>query len=162
MDMEHGVLLHREEVTVELVIIFVLQVRGLPGPDGSRVVDDLVLVLIDVFPVLPLLFLAEGDGNRHKPAVLGQQFVDLRLRGEFLRFVVEVKCDAGTAVSVLPFAHLIFGVPLAFPSYGSGPLLIGESIDDHLPGYHESGIEPQSEMADYVLVLVLLEEFPGA
>ena len=65
MDVEQRFLQHRIELAVELHVVLLLQVGGLPVPDGVGIVDYLVLGGIHVLAVLPLLLLAEGDGHGH-------------------------------------------------------------------------------------------------
>ena len=72
MDVEQRLVLHRIERTVELHVVLFLQVGRLLRPERFSLVDDIVLVGIDIFAVLPLLLLAEDDRHRHELAVFVQ------------------------------------------------------------------------------------------
>ena len=71
VDPEEG-LLHRlwVELMVEGDVVLLGQFAGLLGPGGVDVVDLIVLVGVHVGAVLPLLLLAEDDGDGEELAVL--------------------------------------------------------------------------------------------
>ena len=158
--MEKRLLLHRIEFPVELLVVLLLQVRRLAGPDRVDVVDDVVFVGVDIFSVLPLLFLAEDHFDRHEAAVLGEERTDLVLRSVVAcRIIVKIEGDFGTPSCLVALLHLEFRIALAAPADGLRSFLPGKGLDSDLGCDHESGIETKTEMADDVLVLVLLEEF---
>ncbi len=116
VDVEQRVLLHRVEIPVELHVVLFLKLGRLTGPERFDLVDDVVLVGIDIFPVFPLLFLAEDDRNRHELAILVQQLLDLALRAVVLgSLVIKVKGDDGTSVGLLARFHLELRIAFATP-----------------------------------------------
>ena len=70
MNVEERLLVARIEGTVELHIVLLLELGWLAGPERGDIVDDIVLVRIHIFSILPLLLLAEDHRNRHELAVL--------------------------------------------------------------------------------------------
>ena len=159
MDVEQRVFLHRVEIPVELHIVLFLQFGRFAGPQRLDLVDDVVLVGVDIFAVLPFLFLAEDDWNRHELAVLVQKLLDLTLRAVVLGgLVVKVKCDDGASLTLVARPHLELRVALAAPDHALSAFFPGKRLNRHLLRDHKRGIESQSEVADDVLVLVLLKE----
>ena len=163
MNVEERLLVARIEGTVELHIVLLLELGWLAGPERGDIVDDIVLVRIHIFSILPLLLLAEDHRNRHELAVLGEKSADSGLGGILCGVVIEPEGDDSTPVSLLTRLKLIFRAAVTAPSHCLGPLLPRQCLDGNLFGYHESGIETEAEMADDAsdLVLVLLEEFTG-
>ena len=163
VDREQRLVAHRVEFAVELLVLLLGDVGGLAGPQRLDVVDDVVLVGVDVFAVLPLLDLAEGDGHGQEAAVLLQQGLDLRILGVFERILREVQHDGRAAVACLvSLLHLELGRPGAAPMYGFRTLFIGFRENLDLVRHHECRVESQSEMSDNGLVLILLHELLGA
>ena len=68
--MEERLLVARIESTVELHIVLLLELGRLACPERGDIVDDIVLVSVHIFSILPLLLLAEDHRNRHELAVL--------------------------------------------------------------------------------------------
>ena len=162
VDVEQRILLHRVEIPVELHVVLLLQLGRLAGPQRLDLVDDVVLVGVDIFAVLPFLFLAEDDWNRHELAVLVQKLLDLTLRAVVLGgLVVKVKCDDGASLSLVARPHLELRIAFAGPDDPARSLFPGKRLDSHFLRDHESRVESQAEMADDVLILVLLEELTG-
>ena len=161
MNPEHRFLVEGIEGFVEVLVVLVLQVRRGLGPYGFDVVDDIVFVGLDLLAILPLGLLAEDDRDRHELAVLAQKLGNAAFLGELGAVVVEVEGDDGTAVFLLAVFHIILGRAVAGPFDGLGAFLPGEGVDGDLLADHECGVESESEVADYALVLVFLEEFAG-
>ncbi len=162
MDEEQRILLHRVEIPVELHVVLLLQLGRLAGPQRLDLVDDVVLVGVDIFAVLPFLFLAEDDRNRHELAVLVQKLLDLTLRAVVLGgLVVKVKCDDGASLSLVARPHLELRIAFAGPDDPARSLFPGKRLDSHFLRDHEGRVESQAEMAYDVLILVLLEELTG-
>ena len=62
----------RIELMVELYVVLILELARLLRPGRVSIVDLVVLLGIYVGTVLPLLLLAEDDGDREELAVLVQ------------------------------------------------------------------------------------------
>ena len=124
VDPEERLVGHRVELAVERLVVLILQLRGLAHPSGLGVVDDVVLVGVDILAVLPLLLLAEGDGDGQVAAVFLEQRGDLVLFEEILVVVVDVEDDVRAAVVLLRLGHFVFRRALAAPPHGRGALLI--------------------------------------
>ena len=69
---EQGLIAHGEEVTVESLVIIVLEVGGLFRPKRFHIVYYVILVGIYLLPVLPFCFLAEGYWYRQEMTVFAQ------------------------------------------------------------------------------------------
>ena len=164
VDPEERLVGHRVELAVERLVVLILQLRGLAHPSGLGVVDDVVLVGVDILAVLPLLLLAEGDGDGQVAAVFLEQRGDLVLFEEVLVVVVDVEDDVRAAVVLLRLGHFVFRRALAAPPHGRGALLIRAGDDLHLFRHHERGVEAEPEVADDGgrVVLVFLDELLGA
>ena len=72
---------------VKLLVLLLGDIGRLAGPEGLGVVDDVVLVSVDVLAVLPLLHLAERDGNRQETAILFEKLIHFRLLAILLAVV---------------------------------------------------------------------------
>ena len=73
VDVEQRLLCHRVKGSVELIIILILEVSRLAGPERLNFIDYVVLVSVYVLAVFPLLPLAEDHRNRHELAILAQE-----------------------------------------------------------------------------------------
>ena len=106
MDPEQGLIRHRIEITVEFLVILVLQICGLAGPQRCGVVDLIVRISVLHLTVFPLLFLAEDDRNGQEMTVLLQQTFELVFLQEFLAVLSKMHDDIGSAISLF---HLFQG-----------------------------------------------------
>ena len=113
MNMEERLLCHRVQGPVELVVVLVLEVCRLACPEWLYLVDDIVLVGIHIFSVLPLLLLTEYHRYGHELAVFAEQAFDALLLGILLLVVSDVKGDDSTSFSLLALLHLILRRALA-------------------------------------------------
>ena len=118
MDVEKRVLLHRIEVAVELHIVLLLEIGRFLSPKRFYLVDDIVLVGINVFSVLPLLFLSEHHRYRHELAIFVQQALDAALLCIFLLFVVDIEGNDSSSVLLVTSFHLIGRRAVARPFHG--------------------------------------------
>ena len=163
VDREERLFARRVELVVELLVLLFGDVGRLAHPQRIGVVDDVVLVGIDILAVLPLLDLAEGDGNGQEPAVFAQQFLDFGRFGVLLGLFGEVQDDRRPAVvRLVALLHRELGRAVALPVHGFAALLVGSGDDLHLVRDHERRVEPQTEVADDRLILVLGHELLGA
>ncbi len=154
--MEEGIFLHRIEFVVEGQVVLVLEVAGLAGPQGLRIIDDVVLVGVDILAVLPLFLLAQADGDGHELAVFVQQGSHLGFLGEIFAVSIEEQGDGGSAVRFLAFCHGEVRLTLALPLHCLRTFLPGKGLDAYLLRNHEGGVEAQSEMSDDAASLVLV------
>ena len=161
---EQGLVGHRVEVAVERAVVLVLQFAGCARPEGVGVVDDVVLVGLHLLALLPLLLLAEGDGDGEEAAVFAQQPFEAALLKEFLAVVVDVQHDVGAALGAVGLRQRKLRRAVARPLHRLRPLLIREGDDVHRLRHHEGAVEAQSEVADdgVGVVLVFLQEVIGA
>ena len=136
VDPEERLLAHRIEVLVELLIVLLLQLRRFADPGRGGVVDDVVLVGIHIFTILPLLLLAESDRNRKEAAILLQQPLQLLLVQEVLVLIVDVEDDVGASVGLLGLLHGVLRCTVAAPLHGRS-ILVRLGDDLHLLRYHE-------------------------
>ena len=184
--LEQGILeIHRVQLVVELLIVFVCQIGRALLPGRLRVVDDagllllhsLGLLLLRLFGIIGILRLvglfrrlvhphalfAKADGDGHKAAVFSQQLEYGLLVEELLAVVGDVQHNAGAALGVLlVLRHGELGVALAAPVDGGFVLVrLGENL--HLVGHHKGRIETQSEVANqiFLYVFVFVEEVGG-
>ena len=107
VDVEKRILIGRIQGLVEVHVILFLQVSRLACPERLHAVDDLVLVRIDIFSVLPLLFLAEHDRERHELTVFAEELFDFSLGSILRRVIIEIKRDDSSPVSLVTLAHLV-------------------------------------------------------
>ena len=107
MDMEERLLRHRIESPVELIVILILEIGRLVCPERLHLVDDIIFLCINIFAILPFLFLSEHYRHRHELAVLVQETLDTLLLGEFLLIVCDVESDDSTSVSLVALLHVI-------------------------------------------------------
>ncbi len=118
MDVEQRIFLHRVEIPVELHVVLFLKLGRLAGPKRLDLVDDVVLVSVDIFSVLPLLLFAEDDRNRHELAVLVQKLLDLALGAIVLGgLVVEIKGDYSAPIVLVARTHLELRIAFATPDH---------------------------------------------
>ena len=149
---------------VELQVVLVLEVSGHARPQGFHVVDDLVLVGILIFTVLPFLFLTEDDGHGQEAAILLQQTLDACWLEEFFLIVIEGEDDIGASFGLVTVLHFKLGRAVTGPADGLGTLLPAQGTDFHFLGNHKGRVETQTEVADdgIGVVLVFLEELLGS
>ncbi len=121
MDVEQRVFLHRVEVPIELHVVLFLKLGRLAGPKRLDLVDDIVLVSVNIFSVLPFLLLAEDNRNRHELAVLVQKLLNLTLRAIVLGgLVIEVKGDDSASFVLVARTHLELRIAFAAPNHTFG------------------------------------------
>ena len=161
---EQRLVAHRVEVAVERLVVLVLQLAGRACPQRVGVVDDVVLVRLHLLAVLPLLLLAEGDGDGQEAAVLAQQPFQAALLEELLAVVVDVQHDVGAALGAVGLRQRELRRAVARPLHRLGTLLPRAGDDVHALRHHEGAVEAQPEVADdgIGVVLVLLQEVVGA
>ena len=160
VDIEQRVVRHRIELTIELLVILVLQVGGLACPSRRRVVDHVQLARLDLLAILPLLLLAECDRDREELAIFVQQFRNLMILKEFLVLVIDMQNNIRTTVRLLGILHRILRATVARPFHSLRTLLKRFCDDVHTFGDHERGVETESEVTDdrISVILVFLEE----
>ena len=186
VNLEQGILeIHRVQLVVELLIVFVCQIGRALLPGRLCVVDDagllllhaLGLLLLRLFGIIgifrlvglfrrlvhPHALFAKADGDGHKAAVFSQQLEYGLLVEELLAVVGDVQHNAGAALGVLlVLRHGELGVALAAPVDGGFVLVrLGENL--HLVGHHKGRIETQSEVTYqiFLYVFVFVEEVGG-
>ena len=154
---------HREEVTVELLVVLVLQVGGLLCPKRLYIVYYIVFVGIHLLAVLPFSLLAKSNGNGQEVAVLAQEAFYLVLLEELLAVVVDVHHDVCAALCLLHFFQREAWAAVATPFHG-GSILIALRDDVNLFADHERAVEAKAEVTDdgVCVVLVLVQEVVGS
>ena len=146
---------HGEEVTVELLVVLVLQFTGLLNPQRLYIIYNIVLFCIHLLAVLPFCFLAECNGYGQEVAVLTQQVFYLVLLQKLLAVVVDVHNDAGSTVFLFHFLQGERRAAVATP-FHSRSVLIALSNDVHLFADHKGAVESQSEVANNGIGIILV------
>ena len=164
MNPEEGLVRHGIEFAIERLVVLLLEVLRLLGPERIGVVDDVVLVGVLLLAVLPFGLFAKDNIDGKETAIFLQQVADAVFLQEFLGFVVNMEDDVGTAVGLLALADFVGRTAVAHPAHGSGILAITAGDDFHFLGHHKGAVEAQTEMADdgVGILLVFLEEVVGA
>ena len=110
--------------------------------------------LVGVFFGFVLVQVLEVNRHAHVAAVPIQHFPHPVAVQEFLFFVGDVQDDGGAALGAAAVPHGEGHAVLAFPQHGRRAVLVGEGVDGHFVGGHESGIEAQAEMTDDAALVV--------
>ena len=154
---------HREEVTVELLVVLVLEVGGLLCPQRLYIIYYVILVGINLLAVLPLGLFAESDGHGQEVTVLAKQSFQLVLFEELEAVIVEVHHNVCASLSLLHFFQSERRTSVATPFHGRR-VLIALCDDIDLLAHHERRVEAQAEVADdgVCVILVLVEEVVGS
>ncbi len=139
VNVEQRIFLHRVEIPVELHVVFILKLGRLASPKRLDLVDDVILVGVNIFSVLPFLLFAEDNRNRHELAVLVQKLLDLTLGAIVLGcLIIEVKGDDSTSLVLVARSHLELRIAFAAPDHTFGTVFPGKGLNCHLLGNHES------------------------
>ena len=148
VDPEEGLVGHRVEIAVELLVVFVLQFAGFLCPKRGGVVDDVVLGSIHLLAIFPFFLLTESHGDRKEAAILLQQGGDTAFLEEFLAVIVDVEDDVRAAVSLVCLFQGELRAAVACPFDCLGILPVGFGDDFHLLCHHEGGVETQTKVTD--------------
>ena len=93
MDIEQWLLAHWVQLAVELLVLLLCNVGWFASPEWLDVVNDIILLCINVFTVLPLFHFAKCNGHRQEVAILLQKFIYLLLIAVLLAVIRDVKYD---------------------------------------------------------------------
>ena len=115
VDPEEGLVCHGVELTVEFLVVLILQFIGFVCPQWLCVVNDIVLFcfLHLFFLFVPFAFLAKGDSNGQEVTVFLEQGFYLVFFQELLAILADVHYDVGTSVFFLYFFQCEFGTTIA-------------------------------------------------
>ena len=133
---EEGLVGHREEVAIELLVVLILQVGWLLCPQRLYIINNVVLVGIHLFAVLPFCLLAKGYGHGQEVAVLAQKAFQLILLKELEAVVVEVHYDVCATLSLIHFFQSKRWTAITTPFHGRS-VLIALCDDIDLLAHHE-------------------------
>ena len=90
MNPEQRLIAHRIEGAIETLVVLVLQCAWGLGPQWLHIIDDVILIGIYLFAVLPFGLLAEGYWHSHKLTIFVEQALKLVLIEELLAVVVDI------------------------------------------------------------------------
>ena len=137
MNPEKRIICHGVELVVELLVVFILQLRGSLGPKRSGVVHDIVFLCFHFLTILPSCFLTEGNGYGEETAVLGEQFLNLVFLEEFLAVVGNVENDVGASVFLFAVIDFESRRSVASPFHAVCTLLVATCYDVNTVSHHE-------------------------
>ncbi len=168
---EQRLVVHMENLLVEIPVFLIGAVLGLFEPQGGCIVDmhrrfgRFVLCCLALFFRLLRLYNLEIHRLRHKLAVAAEHLKHLVLVGELLLVVGKLQDDGRSAGFAAAVRQLIFHAVFAFPLHGRCALGVAAGLDGHFLGDHERGVEAQAEVADdaaLVFTLVVFQKLLGA
>ena len=147
-------------MAVEGLVVFVLEVGRLAGPQWLHVVDDVVLVSVHLLSVLPFGLFAKGYRNGQEVAVLAQQAFHLVLFEEFCAVVVDVHDDVRASFCLVGLFHGVGRTAVTGPFHCLCAFLIAACDNVYAAADHIGTVESQSEVSDdgVGVVLVLVQE----
>ena len=96
----------------------------------------------------------DKDRNGHECAVFLQCFVHLAFIQEFFAVFAHVQCDGGTAFGTGAVCHFVVDAVCTAPFCCCCAGQVGQCINFYFIGYHESGVEAQTEMTDDFVVTI--------
>ncbi len=177
MDVEQRVLeVHGVEVPVEFLVVLVVEIRGLFGPGGLRLVHHKRHVHADLLHLAVLVGCALGvvdvlrlralhDFHWHELAVGVQDVADAALLEVFLCVVGDVQDDVRAGRVLADVFEGEVGRSVAAPLHRLAAFALAERDDVHLLGNHKGRVESKSKVTNDGLlrvgVLVLLQELGG-
>ena len=132
---------HRIQVTVELLVVFILQLTGLLRPDRTGIIDNIVLFRFNLLAVFPFLFLAECNRNRQEAAIFGQQAMNTRFFQKFLTVVIDIQDDIRSTVCLFSLFQSKLRTSVTTPFDSFSIFFIRTGYYFYFFGYHEGRIE---------------------
>ena len=129
---------HRIQVTIELLIIFILQFAGFQCPQRITVIDDIIFVCFNLFSIFPGFLLTKSNRYGKETTIFLQQRRNAGLFQEFLTFIVNVKYYICTTVSFINVLNGELRTAIATPFHCLSTFFMGFRDNFHFLSHHES------------------------
>ena len=129
---------HRIQVTIELLIIFILQFAGLQCPQRITVIDDVIFVCFNLFSIFPVFLFTKSNRYGKKTTIFLQQRRDAGFFQEFFAFIVNVKYYICTTVSFIYVLNGELRTTIATPFHCLSTFFMGFRDYFHFLSHHES------------------------
>ena len=103
---------------IETLVVLVLQGTWGLGPQRLDIINDIILIGIYLFAILPLTLLSESYWHSHELTVFVEQALKLVLVKELLAVIVDIEDDVGSTVLTFCIIDLVSRTTVTAPSYG--------------------------------------------
>ena len=156
MNPKQRLILHGIKLTIELLVILILQRRRRLHPQRLHTVNHVVLVGFHLLAVFPLGFLAKNHGHSHELAIFVEQLGQLALIQKLLAILAHVQHHIRATPSLLGLFKLISRRTIARPFHRLGTFLVRLRDDVHTVAHHEARIETQTKVPNDGIGIILI------
>ena len=133
---EEGLVGHRIEVAIKLLIVLVVECRRLACPERIGFAYDIVFVGLLLLAVFPFGLFAKSNGHGQEAAIFLEQAFDFGVFKKLFAVFGNVEDDVGSTVGLVYFFHLIGRTAVARPAYSRG-VAVAACADFHFVGHHK-------------------------